>query len=76
VDQMMNEAQAADHLILSVYTLRRRVKDGRYRQHKIGRLKRFFRSELDEDTKKPAPERLPRRRSDRRRDEMEAFLFD
>lgn len=72
----MNEAQAADYLIISVYTLRRKVKEGRYRQHKIGQLKRYFRSELDEDTKKPAPERVPRRRLDRRRDELEAFLFD
>lgn len=76
MDQVMNEAKAAEYLIISVFSLRRRVKEGRYREHKIGRLKRYYRSELDEDTKKPVQERAPRRRSDRKRRQIEAFLFD
>lgn len=72
----MNEVQAADHLLISKYSLRRRVAEGRYRKHKVGHLNRYYRSELDEDTKKPAPARAPRRRSERKRHELETFLFD
>jgi excisionase family DNA binding protein len=75
-DQVMTRTQAARHLTISASTLKRRVGEGRFREHKIGRLARYYRSELDEDVKKAAPERDLRRRCDRKRDEMEAFLFD
>lgn len=75
-DEVFNPVQAAAHLKISTFTLARHVRAGRYREHRIGRLKRYFRSELDEDTKRPAPEKEVRRHCDRKRDALEAFLFD
>jgi excisionase family DNA binding protein len=75
-DEVFNRDQAAAHLKMSKFTFVRRIKDGTYREHKVGGLRRYYRSELDEDTRKPRITREPRRHSDRKRDEMEAFLFD